>query len=508
MRTVKGDLSDVVLALDQGTTSSRAIVFGRDGLPRGLAQRELTQFYPRPGHVEHDPEEIWQGQLRCAREALAAAKASATQVCAIGIANQRETTVVWDRQTGKPLGNAVVWQSRITAPHCAQLRQRGLSSLFQERTGLVLDPYFSGTKLAWLLDQHPGARERACRGELLFGTIDTWLLWRLTGGRVHATDPSNASRTLLFNIHTLDWDEELLRQLDVPRAMLPEVRPSSGDFGTCTPDLLGAPIPLRGVAGDQQAATFGQACFTPGAVKNTYGTGCFLLMNTGSTPVTSHNGLLTTVGWTLDGRTTYCLEGAVFVAGAVVQWLRDGLQVIQTAAETNELAQSVPDTGGVCFVPAFVGLGAPHWNPRARGTIVGLTRGTTRAHLARAALESIAWQTRDVVGAMERDAGVPLSLLKVDGGASRNDFLMQFQADLLRVPVRRPVVAETTALGAAYLAGLAVGYWHDQSDIEDNWSLEREFVGHLAGEEIQQRERQWSRAVARALDWDDNNEQE
>jgi glycerol kinase len=495
-------MSQVVLALDQGTTSSRAIVFGQDGLPRGWAQRELTQIYPQPGHVEHDPEEIWRGQLQCARDALAAAGVSAAQVSAIGIANQRETTLVWDRQTGKPLGNAVVWQSRITAAHCARLKHEGYSPLFRERTGLVLDPYFSGTKLGWLLDQHPGARARARRGDLLFGTVDSWLLWKLTGGKVHATDPSNASRTLLFNIHTLDWDDELLRLLDVPRAMLPEVRSSSGDFGTCATDLLGAPIPLRGVAGDQQAATFGQACFTPGAVKNTYGTGCFLLMNTGSTPVTSHNGLLTTVGWTIDGQTTYCLEGSVFVAGAVVQWLRDGLQVIATAAETNDLAQSVPDTGGVCFVPAFVGLGAPHWNPGARGTIVGLTRGTTRAHLARAALESIAWQTRDVVAAMERDAGVPLALLKVDGGASRNDFLMQFQADLLCVPVRRPVVPETTALGAAYLAGLAVGYWNGQTDIERNWAMDREFVGRMPEAERQRRERQWAAAVRRSLDWE------
>ncbi|MFN9374780.1 MAG: glycerol kinase GlpK [Planctomycetaceae bacterium] len=495
-------MSQVVLALDQGTTSSRAIVFGRDGLPRGMAQRELTQIYPHPGHVEHDPDEIWRSQLQCAREALAAAGVSAAQVGAIGIANQRETTVVWDRQTGQPLGNAVVWQSRVTAPHCARLRQEGLSPLFQARTGLVLDPYFSGTKLAWLLDQHPGARERARRGELLFGTVDTWLLWNLTAGRVHATDPSNASRTLLFNIHTLDWDDELLRLLDVPRAMLPEVRSSSGDFGVCAPEWLGAEIPLRGVAGDQQAATFGQACFTPGAVKNTYGTGCFLLMNTGPTPVTSTNGLLTTVGWTIGGQTTYCLEGAVFVAGAVVQWLRDGLQVIGSAAETNDLAQSVPDTGGVCFVPAFVGLGAPYWNPRARGTIVGLTRGTTRAHLVRAALESIAWQTHDVVAAMQRDAGVPLAHLKVDGGASRNDFLMQFQADLLRVPVRRPVVAETTALGAAYLAGLAVGYWDGPGDIERNWVLDREFVGQMSADELRRRERQWGRAVERSLDWE------
>lgn len=496
------DMSQVVLALDQGTTSSRAIVFGRDGLPRGLAQHELPQIYPQPGHVEHDPEEIWRGQLRCAREALAAASVTASQVSALGIANQRETTVVWDRQTGQPLGNAVVWQSRITAPHCERLHQEGLSPLFRERTGLVLDPYFSGTKLAWILDRYPGARERARRGELLFGTIDTWLLWKLTGGRVHATDSSNASRTLLFNIHTLDWDDELLRLLDVPRSMLPEVRPSSGDFGTSDPHLLGAAVPICGVAGDQQAATFGQACFAPGSVKNTYGTGCFLLMNTGSTPVASRNGLLTTVGWTIDGKTTYCLEGAVFVAGAVVQWLRDGLQVIQTAEETNELARSVPDTGGVCFVPAFVGLGAPYWNPRARGTIVGLTRGTTRAHLARAALESIAWQTQDVVSAMQRDAGVPLVQLKVDGGASRNDFLMQFQADLLQVPVRRPIVPETTALGAAYLAGLASGYWSSAADIEHNWALDREFQGAMALEERQRRERQWANAVQRSLDWD------
>ncbi|RPI90440.1 MAG: glycerol kinase, partial [Planctomycetaceae bacterium] len=459
-------MSQFVLALDQGTTSSRAILFGRDGRPRGAAQHEFPQIFPEPGHVEHDPQAIWNSQIACAHEALANAQISAGGVAAIGIANQRETTVLWDKTSGQPIANAVVWQSRVTTPHCQNLKDQGLEPLFREKTGLVLDPYFSGTKIGWILDRVPGARARAERGEILFGTIDSWLIWKLTGGRVHATDPSNASRTLLFNIHTLQWDDELLRLLNVPRAMLPEVRPSSGTFGETDWNLFGCSIPLCGVAGDQQAATFGQGCFEPGSAKNTYGTGCFLLMNTGNHPVASRNGLLTTVGWTVNGKTTYCLEGSVFIAGGVVQWLRDGLGLIGSSAEVEQLALNVPDTGGVYFVPAFVGLGAPWWNPAARGTILGITRGTQRAHIARAALESIAFQTSDVLHAMQLDAGMPLAQLKVDGGASRNDLLMQFQADLLDVPVRRPVVTETTALGAAYLAGLATGYWTGQSDIE------------------------------------------
>lgn len=490
-----------ILALDQGTTSSRAIVFGHDGSPLGLAQQEYPQLYPEPGHVEHDPEAIWRSQLDCARQALRAARAEATDIAAIGIANQRETTILWDRATGKPVANAIVWQSRITTPLCERLKADGLEPTFRKKTGLLLDPYFSGTKIRYLLDQSPGLRERAGRGEILFGTVDTFLLWRLTGGRVHATDYSNASRTLLFNLHTLDWDDELLRLLNVPRAILPEVKPTSGLLGTTDPALFGAAIPIAGMAGDQQAATFGQACFEPGSAKNTYGTGCFLLLNTGTTPVVSANGLLTTIGWNIDGTVTYCLEGAVFVAGAVVQWLRDGLELIGNSAEVENLALRVPDSDGVYFVPAFVGLGAPYWNPNARGTIVGLTRGTHRGHIARAALESIAFQTREVLDAMQRDAGLTLAHLKVDGGASANALLMQFQADLLGVAVRRPVIAETTALGAAYLAGLAVGYWTDRQDIVRNWALDREFIPQMPAADRDRRHALWQRAVKRSLDW-------
>ncbi|MFN0055916.1 MAG: glycerol kinase GlpK [Planctomycetales bacterium] len=490
-----------ILALDQGTTSSRAIVFGHDGQPRGRAQQEFPQLYPFPGHVEHDPEAIWQTQLACARAALADAKTAVEQIAAIGITNQRETTILWERASGRPVAPAIVWQSRITTSICEQMKQEGLEPLFRARTGLVLDPYFSGTKIKYLLDETPGIRSRAERGEILFGTVDSFLLWRLTGGKVHATDVSNASRTLLFNIHTLDWDDELLQLLDVPRSMLPQVKPSSGFLGTTDPALLGGGIPITGMAGDQQAATFGQACFTSGSAKNTYGTGCFLLLNTGSKPVPSEHGLLTTVGWSIDGHVTYCLEGAVFIAGAVVQWLRDGLGLIGTAAEVEELALRVPDSGGVYFVPAFVGLGAPHWNPKARGTIVGLTRGTQRGHIARAAVEAIAYQTRDVLDAMQRDAGLHLEQLKVDGGASSNDLLMQFQADLLGVPVRRPTVSETTALGAAYLAGLAVGYWRDQSDIVGNWALDREFTPDMSPAVRERCYERWQQAVTRSLDW-------
>jgi glycerol kinase len=490
-----------ILALDQGTTSSRAIVFDHSGRALATAQREFPQIYPFPGHVEHDPEAIWQSQLQCAQDAMEAAKRQAGDVVAIGITNQRETTILWERDTGRPVGNAIVWQSRVTADICERMRADGLEPLFREKTGLVLDPYFSGTKIRYLLDTVSGLRARAERGEILFGTVDAFLLWRLTGGKVHATDVSNASRTLLFNIHTLDWDDELLGLMHVPRAMLPEVRPSSGPFGEADPGLFGTSIPLRGVAGDQQAATFGQACFEPGSAKNTYGTGCFLLLNTGTSPVASQNGLLTTIGWSIDGGTTYCLEGSVFVAGAVVQWLRDGLGLIGSSAEVEELALRVADTDGVFFVPAFVGLGAPHWNPHARGTIVGLTRGTTRAHIARAALESIAFQTSDVLAAMQRDAGLQLQQLKVDGGASRNDLLMQFQADLLGVPVQRPVVSETTALGAAYLAGLSVGYWSDRDEIAKHWRLNREFQPQMPVAERDSRLARWRQAVARSLDW-------
>ncbi|MGQ0637196.1 MAG: glycerol kinase GlpK [Planctomycetaceae bacterium] len=490
-----------ILALDQGTTSSRAIVFDHSGRELGLSQREFPQIYPLPGHVEHDPEAIWQSQRRCALDALAAAKLSAGDLAAIGITNQRETTILWERDTGRPVANAIVWQSRITADICDKLRADGAEPLIRQKTGLVLDPYFSGTKIKYLLDNVSGLRGRAERGEVLFGTVDTFLLWRLTGGQVHATDVSNASRTLLFNIHTLAWDDELLRLLSIPRAILPEVRPSSGSFGETDPDLFGVRVPLLGVAGDQQAATFGQACFEAGSAKNTYGTGCFLLLNTGPSPVASQNGLLTTVGWTIDGQTTFCLEGSVFVAGAVVQWLRDGLGLIGNSSEVEQLALTVPDSDGVYFVPAFVGLGAPHWNPHARGTIVGLTRGTTRAHIARAALESIAFQTRDVLDAMQRDSQLQLQQLKVDGGASKNDLLMQFQADLLGVAVQRPHVAETTALGAAYLAGLAAGFWSDREEIARHWNLEREFRSQMHEAEREQRIARWRQAVRRSLDW-------
>jgi glycerol kinase len=494
-------MAKFILALDQGTTSSRAIVFARDGRPVATAQQEFAQILPAPGWVEHDPEVIWSSQLEVARQALAQARLSAADIAAIGVTNQRETTILWERATGRPVANAVVWQSRISAPICEQLKADGLEPLFRKRTGLVLDAYFSGTKIKHLLDTLPGVRERAAKGEVLFGTVDTWLLWRLSGGRLHVTDPSNASRTLLFNIHTLDWDDELLRALDVPRAMLPEVRPSSAVYGQTAPEWFGAPIPLAGCAGDQQAATFGQACFQRGSAKNTYGTGCFLLLNTGHEPAESQNNLLTTIGWQVDGQVIYCLEGSVFVAGAVVQWLRDGLGVISSSVDVERLAGSVPDSGGVYLVPGFVGLGAPYWDPYARGAIVGITRGTTAAHVARAAVESIAFQSRDLVEAMQRDAGVPLGELKVDGGAAVNNALMQFQADILGTTVSRPVVAETTALGAAYLAGLAVGYWQSQDEIARNWALDRQFKPAMDAGERDRRYRVWLKAVERSRAW-------
>jgi glycerol kinase len=490
-----------VLALDQGTTSSRAIVFGRDGRAVASAQQEFPQIFPSPGHVEHDPEAIWSSQLAVAREALKKAGASAGDVAALGITNQRETTVLWDRHTGKPVANAIVWQSRITAPICEALRQAGHEEMFKSRTGLVVDAYFSGTKVKHLLDTIPGLRARAEKGDVLFGTVDTFLIWRLTGGQRHVTDVSNASRTLMFNIRTLDWDDDLLRALDVPRRMLPEVRSSSEVYGETVPDLFGGPIRIAGAAGDQQAATFGQACFDSGSAKNTYGTGCFMLLNTGKEPVPSRNGLLTTVGWKLGGEVTYCLEGSVFIAGAVVQWLRDGLKAIATSAQVEAVAATVPDSGGVYLVPAFVGLGAPYWDPYARGVIVGLERSTTVGHVARAAVESMAYQSRDVLDAMQRDAGLKLGQLKVDGGAAANNELLQFQADLLGVPVRRPVVPETTALGAAYLAGLAVGYWKDTADVTRNWALDREFRPALAADRRDALYRGWQKAVKRSLDW-------
>ena len=491
-------MAKYILALDQGTTSSRAIVFGRDGRIVAKAQEEFEQILPGPGLVEHDPEAIWATQLAVAQRAIAAASLSPADVAALGVTNQRETTILWDRCTGRPITNAVVWQSRVSAAICDRLKSDGCEPTFRTKTGLLLDPYFSGTKIKHLLDTHEGLRQRARNGEILFGTVDSWLIWRLTGGRRHVTDFSNASRTLIFNIHTLDWDDELLRLLDIPRAMLPEVRSSSEVLGHTAKEWFDREIPIAGDAGDQQAAAFGQACFTPGSAKNTYGTGCFLLMNTGDKPVPSQNNLLTTIGWGLDRRITYCLEGSVFVAGAVVQWLRDGLGVIKTSADVERLATSVPDNGGVYFVPAFVGLGAPHWDPYARGAILGLTRGTTAGHLARAALESIAYQTCDVLRAMQKDAGIQVTELKVDGGASVNHALMQFQADVLGVRVQRPVVTETTALGAAYLAGLAVGYWHDSADIARNWALDREYQPTMPSDEREARYGRWQEAVGRA----------
>jgi glycerol kinase len=496
-------MADCVLALDQGTTSSRAILFGRDGRPLASAQEEFEQIYPQPGHVEHDPEAIWKTQLDVTKEALSRGRRNPSDVAALGITNQRETTIVWEKNSGKPVANAIVWQSRITAPICDRLKAEGLEATFRERTGLVVDAYFSGTKIAHLLETIPGLRARAEKGDVLFGTVDSFLIWRLTGGKRHVTDYSNASRTLVYNIHKLDWDDELLRILKIPRAMLPEVQPSSAIYGETDRSLLGAALPIASDIGDQQAATFGQACFEPGAAKNTYGTGCFMLMNTGAKPVASKNGLITTIGWGLGGKVTYCLEGSVFIAGAVVQWLRDGLKMIATAPDIERLAASVTDAGGVFLVPAFVGLGAPHWNQGARGTIVGLTRGTTTAHIARAALDSMAYQTREVLEAMQQDSGTPLAVLKVDGGAAVNNLLMQFQSDVLGVDVQRPVVQETTALGAAYLAGLAVGFWKDQEDVRRNWALDRQFKPEMAADKREHLYRRWKKAVARSLDWEE-----
>ncbi len=490
-----------ILSLDQGTTSSRAIVFGQDGRALSMAQRELPQIYPAPGDVEHDPEEIWQTQLACAREALARAGLSASQIGSLGITNQRETTILWDKTTGTPVANAIVWQSRVSAPVCDRLKAQGHEALIRQRTGLVVDAYFSGTKVVHLLETIPGLRGRAERGEILFGTVDTWLIWKLTGGRLHLTDVSNASRTLLFDIHRLDWDDEILGILNIPRSMLPRVVDSSGVAGHTDAEMLGTPVAIAGIAGDQQAATFGQACFQPGSAKNTYGTGCFLLMNTGDKPVPSSNNLLTTVGWRIGGKTTYCLEGAVFVAGAVVQWLRDGLGIITKSEEVETLAASVPDSGGVFVVPAFTGLGAPYWDPKARGGIFGLTRGSTAAHIARAAVESMAWQSADLLGAMQADSGVNLATLKADGGASRNNALLQFQSDLLGVSVRRPRVQETTALGVAYLAGLATGTWNSLADIERNWVLDREFTPTTNNDQREKLLASWRKAVGRTLNW-------
>ena len=490
-----------VLALDQGTTSSRAILFDARGRAVASAQRELTQHFPQPGWVEHDPDEIWRTQLACGREVLAGAGIAPGDVVAIGITNQRETTLLWDRTSGRPLAPAIVWQDRRTAGHCAELKAAGHEALFRSRTGLVLDPYFSGTKLAWLLAAIPGARQRAERGELAFGTVDSWLVWQLTGGRRHVTDSSNASRSLLFDIRRGVWDDELLGLLDIPRALLPEVVPGSGPVATCDRDLFGAESAIAGIAGDQQAATFGQACFAPGMAKNTYGTGCFMLMNTGASATASTRGLLTTVAWDNGGGIVFALEGSVFMAGAITQWLRDGLGIIRSTGEIEALAGSVPDAGGVVMVPAFSGLGAPWWDPGARGTLLGMTRGTSHAHIARAALDAIALQSADLAGAMVADSGIALAELRVDGGAARNNLLMQLQADLLGVPVVRPVVTETTALGAAYLAGIGVGLWAGQEEVAAQWQLERRFEPGISEAERTERSGRWRAAVAVARRW-------
>ena len=491
-----------ILALDQGTTSSRAILFDRAGTIRGIAQKALTPLFPQPGWVEQDANEMWSSQAAVMTEVLARAGLSSTDVIALGITNQRETTIVWDRETGQPIYPAIVWQDRRTTPLCNTLKQQGLETFFRDKTGLVIDPYFSGTKIRWILDNIPNARHRAEAGRLAFGTVDSWLVWKLTQGKKHITDVTNASRTLLFNIRTGEWDQELLEALDIPRQLLPEVHSSSEVYAETSTDLLATAVPIGGIAGDQHAALFGQMCTTPGMVKNTYGTGCFMLMQTGESPVASRNNLLTTVAWCVDNRTQYALEGSVFIAGAVVQWLRDGLGIITSSSEVETLAASVPGTDGVYLVPAFSGLGAPHWDPYARGALLGLTRGSTAAHIARAALESIAYQSMDVLTAMEADAGIRLTQLRVDGGATVNNLLMQFQADILGVPVVRPKIAETTALGAAYLAGLAVGYWKDPDEIATQWQIDHVFEPALSQERREELRAGWTKALDRAKDWE------
>jgi glycerol kinase len=494
-----------VLALDQGTTSSRAIIFNHDGAIVDVAQREFPQIYPAPGLVEHNPEDIWSSQLAVAHEVIKKVGAQLSDIAALGITNQRETALVWEKATGKPVFNAIVWQSRLTVPICDALTAKGFDKEIRERTGLVTDAYFSGTKVKWILDNVAGAREKADRGELLFGNVDTFLMWRLSKGCVHATDYSNASRTLLFNIYTRQWDDVILNELGIPRSMLPEVLPSSGIFGETDAEFFGAPIKMAGVAGDQQAATFGQACFQEGMAKNTYGTGSFMLMNTGSKGIPSQHGLLTTLGWGIGDKTnpaiTYALEGSIFVTGATVQWLRDELRAIKSSADVEALASEVADNGGVYLVPAFVGLGAPYWDPNARGTIVGLTRGSGIGHIARAALESMCYLTRDVLEAMTADSNVNLMALRVDGGAVANNLLMQFQADILGVPVQRPKVAETTALGAAYLAGLAVGFWESQEEVARQWAVDRTFEPLMSKDQRDSLHSQWKRAVERSLNW-------
>ena len=496
-------MAQYIMALDAGTTSNRCILFDQEGRVRAAAQKEFPQIFPKPGWVEHDAREIWATQLGVAVEAMGKIGATAADIAAIGITNQRETTVVWDRATGEPMYNAIVWQCRRTSAYCDELKARGYAEAIRRKTGLVVDAYFSGPKIRWILDNVPGARRRAEAGELLFGTVETWLIWLLTGGRVHVTDYSNASRTMLFNINTLDWDEELLDLMDIPRSMLPTPVPSSQVYGETDPGFFGRSIPIAGAAGDQQAALFGQACFTPGQAKNTYGTGCFLLMNTGDKPVFSSSGLVTTVAWGLGSRVSYALEGSIFVAGAAIQWLRDEMRLIDSAADSEYHAGKVADTAGCYVVPAFTGLGAPYWDQYARGAIVGLTRGVNKNHIIRATLESIAYQVSDVLEAMRADSGIALTSLKVDGGASSNNVLMQLQADILQVTVHRPVCVETTALGAAYLAGLAVGYWSSQEEIARNWAVDRTFLPAITTQERDKKFQGWKRAVTRAFDWEE-----
>jgi glycerol kinase len=493
-----------ILALDQGTTSSRAIIFDNNGLPVSTVQKEFTQYYPKPGWVEHDPEEIWKSQSGVALNALKKAGIDAKNIAAVGITNQRETTIVWNRLTGKPVYNAIVWQDRRTAKFCDELKGKGLAGKIQQKTGLIIDAYFSATKVKWILDNVKGARKQAENGQLAFGTVDTWLVWNLTKGKQHISDVSNASRTMLFNINTLSWDKDLLKIFDIPASLLPEVRSSSEEYGK-TSGLFSTPVPVAGIAGDQQAALFGQMCIKPGMVKNTYGTGCFMMMNIGNKPIRSKSRLLTTVGWKIGNETVYALEGSIFIAGAVVQWLRDGLGIISKSADVEKLASKVKDSEGVYFVPAFAGLGAPHWDQHARGTLVGITRGTTSSHIARASLDSIAYQTLEVLEAMQKDSGIKISELRVDGGATVNNILMQFQSDLLRINVVRPKITETTALGAAYLAGLAVGYWGSIKDIRDQWQVDRQFKPGISQAAVRAHVKGWKRAVNAAKSWADEN---
>ena len=490
-----------IMALDSGTTSNRCILFDHSGNICSVAQKEFTQVFPQPGWVEHDADEIFSTQLEVAKQALANVSATAADIAAIGITNQRETSVVWNKFTGKPVHNAIVWQCRRTAPYCDHLREDGLVDTIREKTGLVIDPYFSGTKIRWILENVPGAREQAEKGELLFGTMETWLIWKLTKGKVHVTDYSNASRTMLFNINTLTWDEEILAKLEIPASMLPQAKASSCVYGSTAAEFFGAPIPISGAAGDQQAALFGQTCFEPGSSKCTYGTGAFLLMNTGHKPILSRNGLVTTIAWGIGDEVTYALEGSIFIAGAAIQWLRDELRFIESAADSEYMAQKVKDTNGCYVVPAFTGLGAPYWDAYARGAIVGLTRGVNKYHIVRATLDSMTYQTNDVLSAMEADSGIKLAALKVDGGASANNYLVQTQSDISGAPVLRPQCVETTAMGAAYLAGLAVGYWHDLDEIRQNWAVDRSFTPQISEEERKNRVRGWKKAVRCTMDW-------